>query len=297
MSSKTSSTAATPARKEGKRPALLPPRPHSAPAIRRIPAKRPALASRPDSEVGHTPAQESVPASSVQQSSSGSSEVFMERTQDIFAVPRQQSIAALDIPPSPHCSRPSSPDPNSKPLGLDDDDSSPREGRSRWYRHLFPPGRAHSGSTIESPASESKADSKVGRLALEMPKPDFKVGQPASKTDKPGSQLDIQPAAARTCTFLISEAQRVTTPPVAPRSSYFDLPPARLRKDSVHPEEKPSVAWLGSELPGAPQSAPAIIIDIPDHLPSSPLCPSHPKHRGRGRGACPIHGVFPSVKQ
>lgn len=30
--------------------------------------------------------------------------------------------------------------------------------------------------------------------------------------------------------------------------------------------------------------------DIPDHLPSSPLCPKHPKHKSGGKGVCVTHG-------
>jgi len=31
-------------------------------------------------------------------------------------------------------------------------------------------------------------------------------------------------------------------------------------------------------------------IDVPDHLPGSPLCPLHPKHFGGQRAICPMHG-------
>ena len=32
-------------------------------------------------------------------------------------------------------------------------------------------------------------------------------------------------------------------------------------------------------------------LNVPDHLPSSPLCPKHPKHhRTGGKGVCPYHG-------
>lgn len=31
-------------------------------------------------------------------------------------------------------------------------------------------------------------------------------------------------------------------------------------------------------------------LDIPDHLPTSPLCPRHPKHKSGGKGVCPMHG-------
>ncbi len=32
------------------------------------------------------------------------------------------------------------------------------------------------------------------------------------------------------------------------------------------------------------------MLDIPEHLPSSPLCPMNPKHDGGGRSICPYHG-------
>ncbi|EME79225.1 uncharacterized protein MYCFIDRAFT_199055 [Pseudocercospora fijiensis CIRAD86] len=30
--------------------------------------------------------------------------------------------------------------------------------------------------------------------------------------------------------------------------------------------------------------------DVPDHLPDSPLCPLHPKHKSGGKAICPLHG-------
>lgn len=33
----------------------------------------------------------------------------------------------------------------------------------------------------------------------------------------------------------------------------------------------------------------SFLFDIPEHLPSSPLCPMHPKHVSLGKGFCPIH--------
>ncbi|KJY01039.1 hypothetical protein TI39_contig305g00027 [Zymoseptoria brevis] len=32
--------------------------------------------------------------------------------------------------------------------------------------------------------------------------------------------------------------------------------------------------------------------DVPDHLPSSPLCPLHPKHKSGGKAICPQHGRY-----
>ena len=34
----------------------------------------------------------------------------------------------------------------------------------------------------------------------------------------------------------------------------------------------------------------SFVLDIPEHLPSSPLCPMHPKHKSGGKGICPFHG-------
>ncbi|KAL9039265.1 MAG: hypothetical protein Q9214_004948 [Letrouitia sp. 1 TL-2023] len=31
-------------------------------------------------------------------------------------------------------------------------------------------------------------------------------------------------------------------------------------------------------------------LNVPEHLPSSPLCPRHPKHKSRGKGVCVYHG-------
>lgn len=31
-------------------------------------------------------------------------------------------------------------------------------------------------------------------------------------------------------------------------------------------------------------------LNVPDHLPNSPLCPANPKHPSKGRGICPLHG-------
>ena len=31
-------------------------------------------------------------------------------------------------------------------------------------------------------------------------------------------------------------------------------------------------------------------LDVPDHLPNSPLCPLSPKHKSGGKAICPLHG-------
>ncbi|KAF7195163.1 hypothetical protein HII31_03369, partial [Pseudocercospora fuligena] len=36
--------------------------------------------------------------------------------------------------------------------------------------------------------------------------------------------------------------------------------------------------------------------DVPDHLPNSPLCPLHPKHKSGGKAICPLHGRYKKSK-
>ena len=37
-------------------------------------------------------------------------------------------------------------------------------------------------------------------------------------------------------------------------------------------------------------SAFPFVLNVPDHLPNSPLCPLSPKHKSGGKAICPIHG-------
>jgi hypothetical protein len=39
-----------------------------------------------------------------------------------------------------------------------------------------------------------------------------------------------------------------------------------------------------------PVTRASFVLDVPEHLPSSPLCPMHPKHKSEGKGICPLHG-------
>ncbi|KAF2207636.1 hypothetical protein CERZMDRAFT_91727 [Cercospora zeae-maydis SCOH1-5] len=37
--------------------------------------------------------------------------------------------------------------------------------------------------------------------------------------------------------------------------------------------------------------------NVPDHLPKSPLCPLHPKHKSGGKAICPLHGRYKPAKR
>jgi hypothetical protein len=54
----------------------------------------------------------------------------------------------------------------------------------------------------------------------------------------------------------------------------------RVRLDQIMDEDD---AYDSEELE-------AFELDVPEHLPSSPLCPLNPKHRGGGNGICVYHG-------
>jgi hypothetical protein len=55
----------------------------------------------------------------------------------------------------------------------------------------------------------------------------------------------------------------------------------RVRMDAIMDDESP---------PYDPEEENAFEWDVPEHLPSSPLCPLNPKHRGGGKGICVYHG-------
>ena len=38
-----------------------------------------------------------------------------------------------------------------------------------------------------------------------------------------------------------------------------------------------------------------LAVSVPEHLPNSPLCPRHPKHKSGRRGECPFHGRNPTA--
>ncbi|KAG8630980.1 hypothetical protein KVT40_000120 [Elsinoe batatas] len=121
--------------------------------------------------------------------------------------------------------------------------------------------------------------------------------------------------------FLPSEMRRVNTPPVRQVASVgstrgigktFALGmnqsneseesilsrPERRRKGKQSPvidrpgeEQRDFFRMRIDQVLNTPDEQPAgFSFDIPDHLPSSPLCPLHPKHHGGQKLICPMHG-------
>ncbi|KAL8824669.1 MAG: hypothetical protein Q9191_004898 [Dirinaria sp. TL-2023a] len=156
--------------------------------------------------------------------------------------------------------------------------------------------------------------SSVGNMAASK----APVGTPAStdsrlmytgSDDKQYFRVEISEPGAPT--YLPSEARRIGTPPLPGQNSrvrgfFFDynvlddgtrtpspekveiLPPQpRIkRKKTLDPD------WYGAKLT-ADEERDLIAnfeLNVPDHLPGSPLCPKHPKHKSGGRGICVYHG-------
>ena len=111
--------------------------------------------------------------------------------------------------------------------------------------------------------------------------------------------------------FLPSEARRLSTPPLRDGSTsmgrhrgfFFDYHAQQVQNFATNDPSKPQTSegvgrvsdteWYRRELdiidtecnPGE-----EYMESVPEHLPNSPLCPKHPKHKSRGKGVCPYHG-------
>lgn len=114
--------------------------------------------------------------------------------------------------------------------------------------------------------------------------------------------------------FLPSEARRIKTPPLSKdgpkrggiRGFFFDYN-APAESNTPSPTESgghtPTVGrierrvseteWYRVKLEAIEaevSSREQYVLAVPEHLPNSPLCPRHPKHKSRGTGVCIYHG-------
>ena len=114
--------------------------------------------------------------------------------------------------------------------------------------------------------------------------------------------------------FLPSEARRIHTPPLPNlghngrgnrRGFFFDYDAQSERRPSQDPAMSSASSMEGPPSPGrdwyrarmdliddptAETTRETTQVEVPDHLPSSPLCPRNPKHKSGGTGTCPLHG-------
>ena len=203
-----------------------------------------------------------------------------------------------------------------KQLGLGDDRSDPTTAKppltGQVTRATGQTGKKPfqmDKSARSSPSASSsedvspKEEPRRGSFWRQMSSSHAKVSQTKAKSR--GFRIDL---AHPSVSFLASEAQKVITPPI---SAQPILPEAyatvsRTSQNSVPPPSTPGLAPLAEILdtdvkPDHCQDTfRASFIreledtekytNVPEHLPSSPLCPKHPKHKSKGTGTCPYHG-------
>lgn len=120
-------------------------------------------------------------------------------------------------------------------------------------------------------------------------------------------------------TFLPSEARRIGTPPLRDttlRGFFFDYKnPEGEATHSPSPEavegspikvrrpcrkRNDGADWYKVKmeaLEAQDAQSQEFVLDVPEHLSNSPLCPRHPKHPSGGKGVCVYHGRNKSLNQ
>ena len=112
-------------------------------------------------------------------------------------------------------------------------------------------------------------------------------------------------------TFLPSEARRIGTPPSshAKRGFFFNYgnpserrisspesgpgsSPAVTPGGTIRKRKNSGIDWykLKEAADEAKDARVVFELNLPEHLPNSPLCPRNPMHKSRGRGLCAYHG-------
>ena len=175
----------------------------------------------------------------------------------------------------------------------------------RW-KHLRP-GMTGSGHSSAS----SGISSKLSKPPATTPELDFLYTGSDTR-----QYLSVKMTDPEGPTFLPSEARRVTTPPLSAnlerkhklRGFFFDyraahdgetpssLDPLTFKqRHSSGPERNPpETEWYQAKLDaidaGEETAREEFALSVPEHLPNSPMCPRHAKHKSGGKGVCVYHG-------
>jgi hypothetical protein len=206
-------------------------------------------------------------------------------------------------------------------LGTTGSSGKKREGRGR---RLFSIAGLNIHRTISN--SSSIINAKRGKTPATTPE---EAAMYVRSDRRPHMKLDISDPTNKS-SFLPSEAQRLGTPPTPntesewtfhKRGFFFDYTaPPKLdaegedssengkwkqldTEDAFCPQQLrrgkkiSETAWYTMQMDMVEHQVEVEIrkteiqeYDVPEHLPSSPLCPRNPKHRSQGKGACMFHG-------
>lgn len=102
------------------------------------------------------------------------------------------------------------------------------------------------------------------------------AGEEQAERDKPATRTNTAPFLPRSRNLTVESPRRTS-----PRSS---SPRLQRSDDDVH--------WFRVKvaLDETEDQRDSFELNVPEHLPSSPLCPRHPKHKSGGKGICVYHG-------
>ena len=179
-----------------------------------------------------------------------------------------------------------------------DSSNKSNTGSSAPRSFLWPLRRVHSNSS-------SLRNALMGGVPLGTPT------TPGSELMYTGSdqrqyfRVDISAPGAPT--YLPSEARRIGTPPlneengkargIAFRYDVRDKESEVSSSDTIERarfgrKTASDIEWFSIKLKAdeARDNVPCFEINVPEHLPSSPLCPRNPKHKSEGKGICVYHG-------
>ncbi len=168
---------------------------------------------------------------------------------------------------------------------------------------------AHSSRPAVSSSSSIRV-LKMGKQPINTPDSEAMYGGPEGK-----DYFKVEISDPNGPTFLPSEARRIGTPPLPSignrRGFFFDfnapvtdespsdgvgtprevtssgrIPTMATRRNLGHND------WYSVqlEMEDAREAVEQFELDVPDHLPGSPLCPRSPMHKSGGKGTCVYHG-------
>lgn len=172
----------------------------------------------------------------------------------------------------------------------------------RWQRIMSRHGK------VGPSTSSSIREVLMGKPPIHTPEPE------AMYTGSDSNQYLAVDLTQEGMAFLPSEARRINTPPLPTdamspgvgkaRGFFFDYnaPPGPNIPDrpadaiaSVGGPRRDS-DWYRVKMNAIDVEAltrEQLAASVPEHFPTSPLCPRHPKHRSGGTGECPYHGRNP----
>lgn len=183
----------------------------------------------------------------------------------------------------------------------------------RWQRIMSRHGKTGLST------SSSIREILMGKPPIQTPEPE------AMYTGSDSNRYVTVDLTSDDVAFLPSEARRIHTPPLptdattpgvgkargfffdynAPTTPIFPDRPANAntaqqqQQVSVGPPRRDS-DWYRVKMHAIDAEAISreqLALGVPEHLPNSPLCPRHPKHKSGGTGECPYHGRNPSFPE